>query len=96
MRGQISDLENQYGDPKKVGGIPLPTASFGGELVAHPHLCPPSPPTSLDLIVSFAPLDCFRSILSFDNTTKWEENLGWAENSTMAVSTYECPFAANC
>ncbi len=27
--GQISDLENQYGDPKKVGGIPLPMASFG-------------------------------------------------------------------
>ena len=27
--GQISDLENQYGDPKKVGGIPLPLASFG-------------------------------------------------------------------
>ncbi len=31
--GQISDLENQYGDPKKIGGIPLPSASFGGELV---------------------------------------------------------------
>lgn len=27
--GQISDLENQYGDPKKVGGIPIPMASFG-------------------------------------------------------------------
>lgn len=27
--GTISDLENQYGDPKKVGGIPLPMASFG-------------------------------------------------------------------
>lgn len=27
--GQISDLENQYGDPEKVGGIPLPMASFG-------------------------------------------------------------------
>jgi hypothetical protein len=27
--GQISDLENQYGDPKKIGGIPLPSASFG-------------------------------------------------------------------
>lgn len=27
--GQISDLENQYGDPKKIGGIPLPGASFG-------------------------------------------------------------------
>lgn len=27
--GQISDLDNQYGDPKKVGGIPLPMASFG-------------------------------------------------------------------
>lgn len=27
--GQISDLEDQYGDPKKVGGIPLPGASFG-------------------------------------------------------------------
>ena len=27
--GQISDLENQYGDPKEVGGIPLPMASFG-------------------------------------------------------------------
>jgi len=27
--GTISDLENQYGDPKKIGGIPLPSASFG-------------------------------------------------------------------
>lgn len=27
--GTISDLDNQYGDPKKVGGIPLPMASFG-------------------------------------------------------------------
>lgn len=27
--GQISDLDNQYGDPKKVGGIPIPMASFG-------------------------------------------------------------------
>ena len=27
--GQISDLEDQYGDPKKIGGIPLPMASFG-------------------------------------------------------------------
>lgn len=27
--GTISDLENQYGDPKKIGGIPLPMASFG-------------------------------------------------------------------
>merc|ERR1719401_949983 len=27
--GRISDLENQYGDPEKVGGIPLPGASFG-------------------------------------------------------------------
>jgi len=27
--GQISDLENQYGDPKEIGGIPLPSASFG-------------------------------------------------------------------
>lgn len=27
--GQISDLENQYGDPKKIGGIPIPGASFG-------------------------------------------------------------------
>eukprot|EP00804_Cyclotella_cryptica_P020684 CCRYP_003488-RB/>CCRYP_003488-RB protein AED:0.19 eAED:0.19 QI:115/1/1/1/1/1/4/2226/180 len=27
--GQISDLDNQYGDPEKVGGIPLPMASFG-------------------------------------------------------------------
>lgn len=27
--GQISDLDNQYGDPKKIGGIPLPSASFG-------------------------------------------------------------------
>jgi hypothetical protein len=32
--GQISNLENQYSNPKKVGGIPLPAASFGGELVA--------------------------------------------------------------
>jgi hypothetical protein len=29
--GQISDLDNQYGDPRKIGGIPLPMASFGGE-----------------------------------------------------------------
>lgn len=29
--GQISDLDNQYGDPKKIGGIPIPMASFGGE-----------------------------------------------------------------
>ena len=27
--GSISDLENQYGDEKKMGGIPLPMASFG-------------------------------------------------------------------
>merc|ERR1719296_266436 len=27
--GDISDLDDQYGDPKKVGGIPLPMASFG-------------------------------------------------------------------
>lgn len=27
--GAISDLDDQYGDPKKVGGIPLPMASFG-------------------------------------------------------------------
>ena len=29
--GQISDLDNQYGDPKEQGGIPFPMASFGGE-----------------------------------------------------------------
>jgi hypothetical protein len=27
--GTISDLDNQYGDPKKIGGIPLPMPSFG-------------------------------------------------------------------
>lgn len=27
--GDISDLDDQYGDPKKIGGIPLPMASFG-------------------------------------------------------------------
>ena len=27
--GSISDLENQYGDPKEIGGIPIPSASFG-------------------------------------------------------------------
>lgn len=27
--GSISDLDNQYGDPKKIGGIPLPMPSFG-------------------------------------------------------------------
>ncbi len=27
--GTISDLNDQYGDPKKIGGIPLPGASFG-------------------------------------------------------------------
>lgn len=44
--GQISDLENQYGDPKMVGGIPLPSASFGGELVVWARAarrCLPSP-----------------------------------------------------
>ena len=27
--GEISDLEDQYGDPKEMGGIPFPGASFG-------------------------------------------------------------------
>ena len=27
--GDISDLDDQYGDPKEVGGIPLPIPSFG-------------------------------------------------------------------
>lgn len=27
--GQISDLDDQYGKPEEVGGIPLPMASFG-------------------------------------------------------------------
>eukprot|EP00594_Rhizosolenia_setigera_P013113 CAMPEP_0178957672 /NCGR_PEP_ID=MMETSP0789-20121207/11073_1 /TAXON_ID=3005 /ORGANISM="Rhizosolenia setigera, Strain CCMP 1694" /LENGTH=228 /DNA_ID=CAMNT_0020640005 /DNA_START=35 /DNA_END=721 /DNA_ORIENTATION=+ len=27
--GTISDLDNQYGDPKEIGGIPIPGASFG-------------------------------------------------------------------
>lgn len=27
--GTIESLENQYGDPKKIGGIPMPMASFG-------------------------------------------------------------------
>lgn len=27
--GQISDLDDQYGDPKSIGGIPLPMPSFG-------------------------------------------------------------------
>lgn len=27
--GTISNLDNQYGDPKEVGGIPLPMPSFG-------------------------------------------------------------------
>lgn len=27
--GTIADIEDQYGDPKKIGGIPLPGASFG-------------------------------------------------------------------
>ena len=27
--GVISDLEDQYGDPKEIGGIPIPGASFG-------------------------------------------------------------------
>ena len=27
--GNISDLNDQYGDPKKIGGIPMPMASFG-------------------------------------------------------------------
>jgi hypothetical protein len=27
--GTISDLENQYGDPKTMGGIPFPMPSFG-------------------------------------------------------------------
>jgi hypothetical protein len=41
--GQISNLENQYGIPKKVGGIPLPMVSFGGVLCARPCLRPPPP-----------------------------------------------------
>jgi len=28
-KGTISDLDDQYGDPKEIGGIPLPMASFG-------------------------------------------------------------------
>jgi hypothetical protein len=28
-KGTISDLDNQYGDPKEIGGIPIPGASFG-------------------------------------------------------------------
>ena len=39
--GTISDLDNQYGDPKKMGGIPLPMASFGvgGEFgVGYVHM----------------------------------------------------------
>jgi hypothetical protein len=28
-QGSISDLDDQYGDPKKIGGIPLPMPSFG-------------------------------------------------------------------
>jgi hypothetical protein len=27
--GTISNLDDQYGDPKKIGGIPIPGASFG-------------------------------------------------------------------
>lgn len=27
--GNISDLDEQYGDPKEIGGIPIPGASFG-------------------------------------------------------------------
>lgn len=27
--GTISDLDDQYGDEKKIGGIPIPMASFG-------------------------------------------------------------------
>lgn len=27
--GTISDLDDQYGDPKKIGGLPLPMPSFG-------------------------------------------------------------------
>lgn len=27
--GTISNLDDQYGDPKKIGGIPMPMASFG-------------------------------------------------------------------
>lgn len=40
--GQISDLDNQYGDEKSKGGIPLPMASFGvgGEFGGKfPFLC---------------------------------------------------------
>ena len=29
QEGTISDLDEQYGDPKKIGGIPLPMPSFG-------------------------------------------------------------------
>ncbi|GKY96818.1 hypothetical protein MPSEU_000641000 [Mayamaea pseudoterrestris] len=28
-KGTISDLDDQYGDPKEIGGIPIPGASFG-------------------------------------------------------------------
>jgi len=39
--GQISDLDDQYGDPKEIGGIPLPMASFGvgGEFGVRLLLC---------------------------------------------------------
>lgn len=42
--GTISDLDDQYGDPKKIGGLPLPMPSFGvggefgvGGKVSMPH-----------------------------------------------------------
>ncbi len=41
--GTISDLEDQYGDPKKIGGIPLPMPSFGvggGECIVYPFFLP--------------------------------------------------------
>jgi hypothetical protein len=37
--GSISDLEDQYGDPRKIGGIPFPMPSFGvggGKWILYP------------------------------------------------------------
>jgi hypothetical protein len=80
---------------RRWGHNPPQRQPWRGSGQPTPTFPPPPPlPPSLDLIVSFAPLHRFHSILSFDGTTKWEENLGWAENSTMAVSTYECPFGS--
>jgi hypothetical protein len=80
--GTISDLENQYGDPKKIGGIPIPGASFGvgGEFgvgYVHPQFpvtvfpCPPK--------VSFIQLLVYFRRGKFDNGGRFDLRLPYAD-----------------